>query len=71
MHGDIVLVGRSDHLVVALAAAGLDDGTHAGLWASTSRPSRKGKKASEAAAVPAIGSRAFSIASRQESTRLI
>ena len=41
------------------------------VFAISSMPSRKGKKASEATTVPARGSTAFCAAKRAESTRLI
>ena len=79
-HGDAVLVGGRDHLVVAHRAAGLDHRGGAGFDRDQS-PSAKGKKASEATTEPLVigsgklpalaASRAFRAAMRAESTRLI
>ena len=80
-HRHAALVGGGDHLLVAHRAARLDHRRGAGLGAA-SRPSAKGKKASEATTEPLVrGSasagrlrappRAFQAAMRAESTRLI
>ena len=50
-HGDAALVGRGDHFGVAHAAAGLDHRRSARVG-KASRPSRKGKNASEATTAP-------------------
>ena len=72
-HGDALFVGGRDDFRVAHRAAGLDHRGGAG-FASTSRPSRNGKKASDATTEPGIARPAFSAliaAMRAESTRLI
>src|SRR6478609_7780242 len=72
-HREAVLVGGGDHLVVAHAAAGWIT-AFAPAPATTSRPSRNGKNASEAATEPRSDRPAFFAliaAMRVESTRLI
>ena len=51
-HRERRLVRGGDHLVVALAAAGLDRPRWRPARSGRSRPSRNGKKASEAATLP-------------------
>ena len=70
-HRQAALVGGGDHLAVADRSAGLDDRGGAGLG-EASRPSRNGKKASDAATDPRSASgAAFITATLTASTRLI
>ena len=70
-HRHPLLVGGGDHLVVALAAAGLDHGgdPRPGQDVQAVAEGEEGVRGGDAC--PATGSCAFSIARRQESTRLI